>query len=407
MQAMTGSDGYIRFSQEEKRRRHSAVRARMRARKLAAIVVHANSTKWDCGVADVRYLSHIGGNGEEGYLVFDLHEEPAYVLPGAGHIENWLAMQDWTRDLRPSGPSTAQAIAARIKELGLEKSAIGLVGRARGPLVPDGRWPHKALEAMRGELPHAAFEDFDDDLAAVRALKSDEELACHERAMVLTEHAIDVMLANARVGVTGGVVFGRMVGAMLRGGADMSVMVQLNISSAPRLAARLVSNRPLQSGQIILNEITAKYGGYWSQAHAPVSIGTKPGRMHQRLFDAVREGLEHGQAALRPGITVRALADIIRKPAEEAGYGWSPIPTVKGIGLATSEHPISPPPGGAKSPYGSGEGSDALQERMVICLQPSAWDAEARVGMHAAETYVVTKTGCRRLGRRPLEFHAT
>lgn len=407
MAGLRESDGYLRMSQAEKRRRHDAVRARMRDRGLSAIVVHANSTKWDCGVADVRYLSHIGGNGEEGYLVFDLREEPTYILPGAGHIENWLAMQDWTRDLRPSGASAAHAIATRIRELGLDKSAIGLIGRARGPLVPDGRWPYMALEALRRELPQAAFQDFDDDLAAIRALKSDEELACHERAMELTEEAIREMVASAKVGVTGGAVFGRMVGAMLSGGADMSVMVQLNISSAPRLAARLVSNQPLQKGQVILNEITAKYGGYWSQAHAPVSIGTKPGKAHQRLFDVVKEGLERGQAALRPGITVRELADVIRKPADDAGCGWSPIPTVKGIGLATSEHPVSPPPGGIKSPYGSGDGSDLIQERMVICFQPAAWDDEARLGMHAAETYVVTRSGCRRLGRRAVEFHAT
>jgi len=264
-----------------------------------------------------------------------------------------------------------------------------------------------ALEGLRRALPQAGLEDFDDDLAAIRALKSDEELACHERAMTLTEEAIKVMVASARVGVRGGVVFGKMVGTMLSGGADMSVMVQLNISSAPRLAARLVNNQPLQKGQVILNEITAKYGGYWSQAHAPVSIGTKPSRTHQRLFDVIREGLERGQAALKPGVTVRDLAEVIRQPASNAGYGWSPIPTVKGIGLATSEHPISPPPGDAKSPYGAGDGSDLIHERMVICFQPSAWDAEARLGMHAAETYVVTRSGCRRLGRRAVELHAT
>src|SRR5687768_2961958 len=113
MSPMIAGDGYLRFSGEEKVRRHSAVRARMRARGLSAVVVHGNSSKWDCGAADVRYLSHIGGNGEEGYLVFDLHEDPTYVLPGAGHIENWLAMQDWTKDLRSSGPSSAQALALR------------------------------------------------------------------------------------------------------------------------------------------------------------------------------------------------------------------------------------------------------------------------------------------------------
>jgi Xaa-Pro aminopeptidase len=401
------AEGYVCLSLAEKARRHKAVRERMCARGVSALVIQANSTKWDCGIADVRYLSHIGGNGEEGYLIFDLKEDPAYVMPGAGHIENWLAMQNWTRDLRPSVPSAARAISTRIKELGLERQTVGLVGRARGPLVPDGRWPYAGFEAMRSELPEADFVDFDDDLAAVRALKSEEEIACHERAMVLTERAIEVMVATARVGTKGCEVFGRMVGAMVAGGADMSVMVQLNIATEPRLASRLVTDQPLQEGQVILNEVTAKYAGYWSQAHAPVSIGGPPGRAHQRLFDAVRDGLEQGQAALKPGITVRELADIIRGPADDAGCGWSPIPTVKGIGLATSEHPISPPPGGVKSPYGSGDGSDVIAERMVLCFQPSAWDAEARLGMHAAETYVVTANGCRRLGRRAVEFHTT
>ena len=78
----------MKFSLEEKTRRFAAVRERMRSRGIGALVVQANSSKWDCGEADVRYLSHIGGNGEEGYLVFDLREEPVYVIPGAAHLVN-------------------------------------------------------------------------------------------------------------------------------------------------------------------------------------------------------------------------------------------------------------------------------------------------------------------------------
>jgi Xaa-Pro aminopeptidase len=264
-----------------------------------------------------------------------------------------------------------------------------------------------AFDALRRNLPEVTFLDFDDDLGVVRAVKSDEELACHERAMALTEEAIDVMRDVARVGVPGCEVFGRIVGAMVSGGADMSVMVQLNVASAPRLAARLVTHRPLERGDVILNEITAKYAGYWSQAHAPVSVGTAPSRAHQRLFDLVQEGLRRGQVAMKPGVTVAELANVIRAPADDAGCGWSVIPTVKGIGLATSEYPVSPPAGSAQSPYGSTGMQAALQGGMVICFQPSAWDSQARLGMHVAETFVVTGDGCRRLGQRAIEFLTT
>jgi Xaa-Pro aminopeptidase len=403
---MTGiqvGDGHVRFSGEEKARRFAAVRARMRQRGVSALIVRSDSAKWDCGSAESRYLTQIGGNGEEGYTVFDLVGDPVFVIWGPGHIENWLAAQDWTTDIRPSSPTAAHVVASRIRELGLEQAAIGLVGRARNPLGPDGRWPHLAFDALRRELPRATFVDFDDDLAAVRTIKSPEEIACHERAMAITEEAIEVMYAHARPGVPGREVFGRMVGALVAAGSDMSVMVQLNIARAPRLAARLVTHRPLEPGDVILNEITGKYGGYWSQAHAPVAVGRAPSAAHQRLFDLVLAGLERGRAALRPGVTVGDLAAVIRQPAEDAGCGWNPIPTVKGIGLATSELPVSPPPGAS---YG-GDAAAVIEASMVVCFQPAALDRDGNLGMHVAETFLVTATGCRRLGRRQLEFRAT
>jgi Xaa-Pro aminopeptidase len=146
-----------------------------------------------------------------------------------------------------------------------------------------------------------------------------------------------------------------------------------------------------------LNEITGKYNGYWSQAHAPVAVGP-PSAAYQRLFELTLEGLLAGQAALKPGIRTGELAEIMRKPSEKAGCLWNPIPTVKGIGMSTSEFPMSP------SPYLNVTTSPAIQERMVITFQPAAYDHAAGIGLHVAETLVVTRGGCRRLGQRTLEF---
>lgn len=394
---MTRDGGFPRFSRQERGRRFAAVRERMARHGIDAIVIRSDSAKWDSGSAEGRYLTHIGGNGEEGYTVFDVLEDPVFVIWGPGHIDNWREAQDWTTDIRPGIPSSAHVVAARIKELGLERGRIGLVGRAPGPLTPDGRWPQLAYDTLRGELEEAALVDFDDELGMVRAVKSDEEIACHERAMAMTEAAIDIMYAHARVGVSGVDVVGRMVGGLVREGSDMSVMVQLNVGSKICLASRLTPDRPLVHGDVLLNEITGKYNGYWSQAHAPVAVGAASAA-YQRLFDLTLEGLRAGQAALKPGITTGDLAEIIRKPSEDAGCLWNPIPTVKGIGMSTSEFPMSP------SPYLAVTTSPVIQENMVITFQPAAYDHEAGIGMHIAETFVVTGGTCRRLGRRPLEF---
>jgi Xaa-Pro aminopeptidase len=117
-----------------------------------------------------------------------------------------------------------------------------------------------------------------------------------------------------------------------------------------------------------------------------------------KLFDVTLEGLLAGQAALAPGITTHELAEIIRTPARRAGSHWSPIPTVKGIGMSTSEFPMSPPADATvtRSPH--------IEEAMVITFQPAAYDRDAGIGLHIAETFVVTGDGRRRLGRRKFEF---
>jgi Xaa-Pro aminopeptidase len=389
--------GFPRFSRPERARRFAAVRARMTRQGVDAIVIRSDSAKWDSGSAEGRYLTHIGGNGEEGYTVFDLREDPLFVIWGPGHIPNWRAQQDWTTDIRPGVPSAAHVVAARIRELGLERGRIGLVGRAAGPLTPDGRWPQLAYDTLRAELDQATLIDFDDEMAAVRAIKSDEEIACHERAMEMTEQAIEVMYTHARAGVSGVEVAGRMVGALVCAGSDMSVMVQLNVGPDICLASRLTPDRPLVPGDVLLNEITGKCHGYWSQAHAPVAVGSMPPR-YGKLFDVTLEGLLAGQAALAPGITTHELAEIIRTPARRAGCHWSPIPTVKGIGMSTSEFPMSPPADATvtRSPH--------IEEAMVITVQPAAYDRDAGIGLHIAETFVVTGDGRRRLGRRKFEF---
>src|SRR2546422_228574 len=213
--------GYPQFSLAERARRFAAVRGRMKSRGLEVILVRSDSSKCDSGSAEGRYLSHIGGNGEEGYVVFDLREDPMYTSWRPAHIENLMRMQNWTKDLRPRDPSFEHVGAARVKELG---------------------------------------------------------------------HA------RARPGVRATEVYGRMIGAMVSGGAEMPVMVFFGAAPTARITTRLPPHRELRAGDVILNEITSKYAGYWTQVHIPVAVGRAPDRVHQRLFEVVLEATRSGEA---------------------------------------------------------------------------------------------------------------
>jgi Xaa-Pro aminopeptidase len=386
------------LSQGERQRRFTAVRAAMRARGIEALVLRSDSSKWDSGSAEGRYLTQIGGNGEEGYTIFGLHEDPTFIIWGAGHIDNWREIQDWTRDIRPSTPSAMQAVANRVEELGVASGVIGLVGRAPSPLAADGRWPWGAHEELSRRLPRARFVDFESDLAEVRSIKSSEEIVCHEKAMAIVEAAVGVLYAEARPGTRATDLMGKVVGALVSAGSEMCVSVVVGASRRAGMAARMMPHRPLETGDVILSEVTGKYAGYWSQAHVPVAVGQRATPMHQRLFDAALEGLRRGAAVLKPGVTTLDLASAIREPTFAAGFGSGILPPFKGIGLAITEIPLSPPvDADARGNY------PVIREHMMLTLESIAYDHDAKSGVHLAETFAVTGDGCRRLGRRALD----
>ena len=397
-----GRTGFPVLSQAERQRRFAEVRTRMRERGVEALVIRSDSSKWDSGSAEGRYLTQIGGNGEEGYTVFGLHDDPTFVIWGAGHIENWLEIQDWTTDIRPSTPSAMRVVIGRLHELEVARGVIALVGRAPSPLAADGRWPYRAYEELRRELSDARFVDFEAELAVARSIKSAEEIACHEKAMAIVEEAVAAMYRHARPGVRATDLMGKVVGALVSAGSEMCVSVVVGASQRARMAARVVPHRPLEAGDVILSEVTGKYAGYWSQAHVPVAVGGPPTATHRRLFDVALEGLRRGEAALRPGITTLDLARAIREPIGKAGHGSAILPPFKGIGLAITEIPLSPP-------VSADPGGDypVIRENMILTLEPIAMDDEAKIGVHLAETFAVTSAGCRRLGRRDLTLVAT
>lgn len=379
----------------------------MKQKGIDCIVIRSDSSKWDAGSAEGRYLSHIGGNGEDGYVVFDLKQDPVFIIWGPDHIANWLAIQDWTKDIRPMVPSAAKAVANRILELGLGNSTIGLIGRLGSRLWRgDGRWPQGNYESLRKELPNATFVDFDEDLWAVMAVKSEEEVACIEWAMGIVETGVNVLYEHAKPGVRIPEVAGKVYGAMVAAGSELGIQVLLAAGQpTPRVAARLFPDRKLERGDVIINEITGKYCGYCAQVHAPVSVGQSPRTEYQKVYEAALAALESGMAALKPGVSTIDLAEAVRRPVKERGYDSNVMPLFKGMGLTIAEFPYSPHGVGLDA---SGKPrSFTIQENMILLFEPAAYDEKLSMGVHIAEQVVVTRDGCRRIGKRKLEFRAT
>ena len=90
------------LSLAERDRRWSAIRAKMARANLDCLIVRGISSKWDSGIANIRYISQIGGNGEEAMAVFPKSGEPIILVWSPTQLEWWPTAQNWVKDIRPT-----------------------------------------------------------------------------------------------------------------------------------------------------------------------------------------------------------------------------------------------------------------------------------------------------------------
>jgi len=386
------------LSLAERDRRWTAIRAAMQGRGLDCLIVRGISSKWDSGTANVRYISQIGGNGEELMAVFPITGEPVIFIWAPSQLDWWGEAQDWVGDIRQGSPSWAEATLACVKDMGFGRARIGVVGI--GGANEAGRcMSYDIYTAILAGLPEARLEPASDIIEAIRLIKSDEEVEYLARASALCDVGVEAMLAAARPGATAQEVYGEIVGAILRAGGESPMFLMYEADPQPRHALRFPSDRTLAPGYMILQEISPKYAGYWSQVMVPVSLG-EPDPVYRRMADAACLGYRAAIDTIRAGITTRALAEAINEPIRDAGFVWY-RPQWQGLGLEQTESPMD-----LHYRAGAGAGDGIVLERnMVLGLQPMAGTPDRSKGVQLGDAVVVTEDGVRRLGRTEMRFH--
>ena len=93
--------------------RWKAVRDAMKAQQLDCLIVYGANMGWDSKMANVRYLTQIGGNGEQAWVVFPLNGEPACFTSFAWINDWWHYSQNWISDVRPIQGSWAASLASK------------------------------------------------------------------------------------------------------------------------------------------------------------------------------------------------------------------------------------------------------------------------------------------------------
>ena len=306
-----------------------------------------------------------------------------------------LGSQDWVSDVRDCGRFFGDGIAERLRELGVERGRIGIAGLSYATRMPEGIIHHGTFLKLSDAFPGADFVDATLLMEEAKYPKSTEELAFLQRATDIVELAIERMVAEARPGVPENVVYARMIEAMIEAGGELPTMLQWRAAPHPGGLQFQPSARKLRSGDIISNEIEARWAGYVAQGVQPVVLGRVPAE-YAAMFRVQQDALERCYELLRPGHTV---ADLIAAAAKAGdGTPYRCVVTMHGRGLG-DDAPIS-----YQGVQDETMRTWPIEENACFIVKPLVTTADGSKRIYWGDTVVATANGARRMGKRPREI---
>ena len=379
------------LSLAERDRRHRAIRAAMREKRIDGLIVTGT---------DLLYLSG-GVPGEEfGFLAADEDKEIDVVIAW-----RWLSdipaqvlidSQEWVKNVR-SGRD-ASPLADIIQEQKLDSGTIGCAG----PIS------YRDQTNLMKALPDATFVDASEILNNARTLKSAEEIALIDRANKIFDVAVRHVHERARPGMLGREIIQIGQNAMWDEGADLDSAFSINFGPEPAqnpALADICLNQPIREGDIGTLTSYARYHYYSGHSDQEIIFG-EPKQRHVDMFEGVKKVRAEVLKHVRAGATQREVIDAYESTCVDVGYLPSRHSQIHQYGMNVPEFPGPafrlPDAKGGKGLAGGG--NFTLQTGMIYSIAPTLVDETSGEALLGGTSLVVTDDGYQELGARDVEL---
>ena len=402
-----------RMPVEERDPRWRQIRKAMQEDDLDALFVWGSNRSWGVGLANLRYLTHMGCR--EGVAIFPLEGNPKCFTSNPHHFQpyNWFAsVQEWVDDIEPM--TGTDPIVEAMNSMGLSGANIGVVdhvGALSHHSLP--YWPFKKIQDA---MPGARFLDATEILEKIRMIKRPVEIEFLKKAGKIGLKMLERMIASSREGVNERVVYGDMMRELVvNGGEDYAMNLFTTGSAVDSEQQHLLHgheapnspvDRVLKKGDLVMTEYHANYGGYLVGIEQTISVGEPPPTVldiHKVCVEVVQEGVD----SMRPGKTLRQVVDAFRAPVKRAGMEYIEC-GIHGHGMSSPEFPscVYSSESDHQGLSGAGFLSMELQENMVFGTNIDVFEPKWRpdIGVMLGDTIWISKDGPQALCDTPLEW---
>ena len=320
------------------------LRETLRQKELDAILISSPENR--------RYLS--GFTGSAGYLLVTQTE--AVIATDFRYVEQAGQQAPQFRVDRVSSkldwmPELASEVGARRIGFEAQHMTFGT---------------HSALKKAIGESGDGDMFDLvetDDMVDVMRATKYEDEMGLLNRAIEITDQALDEVAPTIRAGVREREVAWELEKAMRERGAE-GLSFDIIVAAGPNgaLPHHLAGDRIIGEGEPVVIDMGAKYEGYCADLTRTIVVGG-PDETFLRVYGTVLRAQLAAEEGARSGMTGGEVDAISRDIIAEAGYGDNFGHSLgHGTGLAVHEHPHVGP-----------NATDPLEDGMVFTIEPGIY----------------------------------
>jgi Xaa-Pro dipeptidase len=266
-------------------------------------------------------------------VIFVPGQSPAVILPeleAAKLSELPFSVQPFPFNDIPSTWPDAYRRAAQ---------ALNLDGRRIG--VEPTRFRVLELRLTESAAPHAAIVSAENAVASLRMCKDSIELAAMRKAVEIAQNALQATIPLIRIGMSEKEIASEMVSQLLQAGTHADLPFTPIVSGGPNSANphAFPSERKIASGDLLVIDWGASYGGYVSDITRTLAVGEIAPEL-KKIHEVVKQANAAGRAVGRPGLPAGAVDRAAREVIETAGYGkYFTHRTGHGLGMEGHEEP--------------------------------------------------------------------
>ena len=259
---------------------------------------------------------------------------------------------------------------------------------------------YRYAEDMRKRYPLHQYRRSAKILKKLRAVKTPEEIAVMQQAIDITEKAFRRLLSFIHPGVMEYEIEAEILHEFLRNRATGPAYSSIIASGDRARTLHYISNnQECKSGELVLMDFGAEYGGYCAELPRTVPVSGKFTKRQKEVYNACLHLHRYAASILKPGIT---LMDYTDKVGEEATKQFVKLGLIKKADLKNEDkdnrayrkylyHGISHHLG--IDVHDLGPRVTPVQPGMVFTVEPGIYIEEEQMGIRIENNFWITKNG--------------